>query len=318
MTSVSIIMYHYVRPLRRTLYPGIKGRDLEEFRQQINYLKRHSTILPFEHVVDALLNDEDLPPDSSVLTFDDGFSDHYRYVLPVLVDEGIKGAFYPPGRAVVERTLLDVHRTQFILERTPDPSAATSVLDDFVSSNAQVCETVHAYRRRYCQKGRWDDAETIYLKRMLQTGLPDAVRSQLTKELFETFVSTDEAAFAEDLYMTESQLRVMHRLGMHIGSHGYEHYWLTHRSEEEQSLDLLASLRFLRGLGCDTDSGWSLCYPYGDHDETTIRVATNLGCSAALTTKPRVAELRKDAALRLPRLDTNDVPLASPLSMGGT
>ena len=36
----TIVMYHYVRELRRSRYPGIKGLSTEKFRGQLDYLAR--------------------------------------------------------------------------------------------------------------------------------------------------------------------------------------------------------------------------------------------------------------------------------------
>ena len=38
-----IVMYHYVRPLKSSLYPGIKGLELDGFVNQLEYLKKKFT-----------------------------------------------------------------------------------------------------------------------------------------------------------------------------------------------------------------------------------------------------------------------------------
>ena len=37
-------MYHYVRDIRNSLFPKIKGLDIKEFKFQINYLKKIITL----------------------------------------------------------------------------------------------------------------------------------------------------------------------------------------------------------------------------------------------------------------------------------
>ena len=37
-----------------------------------------------------------------------------------------------------------------------------------------------------------------------------------------------EEAFSRELYMSMDQIKCMVDCGMHIGSHGYDHYWLGH------------------------------------------------------------------------------------------
>jgi hypothetical protein len=43
--KLSIVMYHYVRELRRSRFPGIKGLETDEFREQIAYIKKHYNVI---------------------------------------------------------------------------------------------------------------------------------------------------------------------------------------------------------------------------------------------------------------------------------
>ena len=61
-----------------------------------------------------------MPPESCYLGFDDGFKDHFKYVLPELLSRNIKGSFFPPAGAVMKREMLDEHALHFILESTTD------------------------------------------------------------------------------------------------------------------------------------------------------------------------------------------------------
>ena len=47
--ALDVIMYHYVRDFKSSFYKNIKGLDVNEFENQIRYLKDNYTILnPFE------------------------------------------------------------------------------------------------------------------------------------------------------------------------------------------------------------------------------------------------------------------------------
>ena len=48
------IMYHYVRDLKRSRYPAIKGRSVETFKGQVEYIKRHYHVLTIDEVIAAL------------------------------------------------------------------------------------------------------------------------------------------------------------------------------------------------------------------------------------------------------------------------
>ncbi|MBC6936943.1 MAG: polysaccharide deacetylase family protein [Chloroflexi bacterium] len=94
---VPVLMYHYVSSLppdaddiRRelTVTPDL-------FRAHLAYLKEqgYSTI-SFYDLDAALLTGSPLPSRPVILTFDDGYIDHYVNVLPALRDYGFTGTFF--------------------------------------------------------------------------------------------------------------------------------------------------------------------------------------------------------------------------------
>ena len=49
----------------------------------------------------------------------------------------------------------------------------------------------------------------IFIKRMLQVGLPRELRKKIAIELFQHFIGVDETVIAEELYTTTEQLKIM-------------------------------------------------------------------------------------------------------------
>jgi len=304
--DLTVVMYHYVRPLQQTRYPQIKGRTVAEFRSQLEHLRRNYRVVGVEEVTDAWRTGEPMDGGTALLTFDDGLIDHYTHVAPILADLGLPGAFYPPAQPLLERRLLDVHRLHFVLASCGDAAALADGVDAWLAEHAPDVD-VPSCRAEHAHGNRFDPAEVIYVKRMMQKVLDRPVREQLAGELFRRWVSVDEATFAEELYVSVEQLRLMRSAGFHVGSHGGRHEWFSALSAEEQRQDLEASLTALTAVGVDTTNGWSLAYPYGDHDASTRDTARALGCTLAMTTEVRPARPGVDDALTLPRLDTNDV-----------
>jgi peptidoglycan/xylan/chitin deacetylase (PgdA/CDA1 family) len=308
--SLSIVMYHYVRDLARTRYPAIKGRDLAAFRGQLDYIARHHTVVTVEQVVAAVRGGEGLPENAAWLTFDDGYSDHFSTVFPLLHERGWQGSFFPLAAAVLHGELLDVNRIHFILAARPDPQPVLAAIQRFVEERqpAGGVRCFQDYWRDLAHPSRFDPAEVIFIKRMLQHALPEEAREELTRTLFERFVSVDPDAFAAELYMTADQLRTLIRCGMYVGSHGARHRWLDRLDEAGQTRELDASLHLLRTLGAPTEN-WVMCYPYGAHNDTLVHLLKERGCAVGLTTRVGVAQPGVDDAFALPRLDTNDIPV---------
>lgn len=309
---LTIVMYHYVRPLAQSAYPRIKGLDTALFDAQLDYLAHYYETVTMEDVLGALKGQDTLPERGVLLSFDDGYRDHYEEVFPRLEKRGLKGAFYPPAATALDREILDVNKVHFILAAAPDTGALRQTLDVWIEKEAErtALPSLSALSAEYEKPFGYDDAETIYIKRLLQHALPEEIRSRLTERLFAKFVSADGKDFAENLYCNTAELTKMREAGHHIGSHGDRHYWLSRLAPEAQRCDIENSLRLLDAVGAPRKD-FTFCYPYGDYNAATEAVLTELGCAAALTTKVDLAEITAENALRLPRLDTNHLPKES-------
>ena len=307
---VTIVMYHFVRELRRSRYPAIKGLDAADFVGQLGYIQRHHEVVRMEDVIAAIRDPAaELPERALLLTFDDGYADHYQTVFPLLDRLGLQGSFFVPARAILERRVLDVNKIHFLLAATDDTHAVVRAMEALVEAGRREhgLAPLEHYRQTYAHANRWNTADVVYLKHMLQKGLPQALRAAITDALFRRFVTTDEAAFAEELYANLEQLRCMHRHGMHIGGHGNDHVWLDTLEPAAQEREVHASMRILREIGCDLEN-WAMCYPYGGYDTSLLEILAANGCRVGLTDQPGAADIDAVPALTLPRIDTNDLP----------
>lgn len=310
---VTIVMYHFVRDLESSRYPRIKGLDAREFAGQLEYIAKHYNVVRMENVIAATMDSgTDLPERPLLLTFDDGYADHYQTVFPLLDRLGMQGSFFPPARAIMERKVLDVNKIHFMLATADDATALVDTMEALLEEGRHDydLETIAWYRKEYAHANRWDTAQVIYLKRMLQRGLPEGLRTAITDELFREFVTPDETSFAGELYMTLEQLKCMHRHGMHIGSHSYDHYWLDTLDESAQQTQVRKSLDFLREVGCNM-SYWTMCYPYGGYNQSLLGVLEQNGCRLALTAEVAIAEINHTRRFELARIDTNHLPKTS-------
>jgi peptidoglycan/xylan/chitin deacetylase (PgdA/CDA1 family) len=309
-STVTIVMYHFVRDLQRSRYPEIKGLSLNAFHGQLEHIKRHYTPITMEELMEAVASHKaQLPPNAILLTFDDGYVDHYTNVFPILDRAGVQGAFFPPAKAVSENQVLDVNKIHFVLASVEEKSQLVDCIFQEITANREMfsLQPPEEYYQKLAVANRYDSAEVIFIKRVLQRELPEAFRGQLINSLFHRFVSHDEAAFASELYMSREQLATMHRHGMHIGSHGYDHVWLNTLSQADQEKEIEKSLAFLEDLGCSRQS-WTMCYPYGGYNGALLSILRQKGCSIGFTTHVGIADVQAQDPMILPRLDTNDLP----------
>ena len=167
--------------------------------------------------------------------------------------------------------------------------------------------TLFSYFEEFGVRSRFDDAETIYVKRMLQHVLPEKIRHKITSQLFELYVGVSQADFSENLYMNVDEVSQLVKSGMYVGSHGSKHYWLNRISPEQQTKDIHDSLTFLESVGAPT-SNWVMCYPFGAFNNDTLAILRKFGAAIGVTTEARKVDLTRDDCYQLPRLDTNDYP----------
>jgi len=306
---LTVVTYHYVRPIAGSRFPGLKGLDLVRFRHQLAHLCHAYTPVSLADVIAALTHVSTLPPNAVLLTFDDAYADHYRHVFPLLADRQIPAVFYPVASAVLERRLLDVNKVHFVLACEPDLNRLVTLLEAAIDDARTEfnLSPLASYRQAHWRASPYDPAEAIYVKRMLQHALPAALRARITGELFRRYVTADERTFADDLYFSLDQLRLMVQSGMSVGGHGYDHFWMNRLSNDEQECEIDRSLAFLARLGVD-GTQFTYAYPYGAYDRHTLAALAARGCRAAFTTEARVADLGSENPLALPRLRTNDLP----------
>lgn len=308
--KVTVVMYHYVRDLQHSRFPAIKGLSLDRFRRQLDHLEAHYTFVTVEDVLAAVHSkDGELPANAVLLTFDDGYQDHFTNVFPLLDERNIQGCFFPPAQAVLEHKVLEVNKIHFVLASIQSPDQLSERIFELISEfRAEYgLKSKESYLHELDGAHRYDPPEVVIIKRLLQRELPLPVRTEIVRRLFAEYVTTDEAAFACELYMSMDQITCLHRNGMHIGSHGFSHAWLNYLPPAEQSVEVDRSVDFLRKVGV-TQGEWTMCYPYGGYNESLLQVLLERRCALGFSVEPRVADLNTDNLLTLPRLDTNDLP----------
>lgn len=307
MNELTIVMYHYVRPIVGSQFPGIKGLELDGFRRQLDYLNERFNIISTEQVVNSCLKGIKLPINACWLTFDDGYKDHFTFVLPELLNRNLHGAFFPPRVAIEDGVLLDVNSIHHILSCAINIDNLVCELNMYCRLSGILDATLTAYYEEYAVANRFDNAGTIYVKRMLQHVLPEEIRSSITSKLFHDFVGISQSNFSQELYMSVEEVSQLVKSGMYVGSHGSMHHWLDRISSEQQEQDIVRSLEFLERVGASSKN-WIMCYPYGAYNDTTLSLLQKYKASIGITTEVRTANFSKDNQFTLPRLDTNDFP----------
>ena len=83
-STINIVMYHYVREIKNSNYPNLKGLEYKDFKNQIDYFCKNFNVISNEDFIE-IIKTKKIPSKPSIfLTFDDGYIDHFKYVFPYL------------------------------------------------------------------------------------------------------------------------------------------------------------------------------------------------------------------------------------------
>ncbi len=308
MQRLNIVMYHYVRDLKNSRYPEIKGLDYELFKQQIRFFSEKFHVVRMEDVIAWYKEKAPLPDNAMLLTFDDGYIDNFTFVFPVLKEYGMQGSFFVPGKVFTEHCMLDVNKIHYLLA-----SASIEILCkelfaqlDAYRGNGWEYPSNEELFEEYAKANRFDNKETIFFKRILQVALPEELRNIICDNLFQKYVGVPEEILAREIYISYDQMKLMKREGMYFGVHGYDHYWMNRLEPSALKKDIEKGLACMEGLLDEKE--WVINYPYGSYSEEVVESLRDSGCVLGLSADVRVADLEKDNRFILPRLDTNDFP----------
>ncbi len=302
-------MYHYVRDYKKTDYPNIKGLDIESFKFQIKYLQKKYNILKPIEIHEIIEKGKNFTDKDCWLTFDDGYIDHYKYVLPILEQNQIKASFFPPAKTTFSETVLDVNKIHFILAKNINYDL---ILDEIKNmyinlNSSNEFENFDNLTKKVNTTSRYDDSKIMLIKLLLQIALPEKIRKNICDKLFKKYVSPDIKSFAKNLYMNISQIKELHKLGHEIGMHGYDHVRLGKLNKKDQLDEITKAYKFLKENKL-IDRRFTISYPYGHYNSDTLKILSNFNCSVGITIKPRPVPKKNYVPLELPRLDTNDFP----------
>jgi peptidoglycan/xylan/chitin deacetylase (PgdA/CDA1 family) len=302
----TIVFYHYVRDVERTPFPGIKALSVAGFVEQLDWLQARYEVIDGPTFDCAVLSGTGFTRPTALLTFDDGFADHYENVFPILRSRKLGGIFFLAGATLGPTPrLLNVHKTHFLLSHLGLDRFTREVAAALESEGVEVPSAEH-------REGiyRYDEAFDVRIKRLLNYDAPYPVVNRVLSGLFERHLGDDQT-FARDLYLSEKQIRDMARGGLSFGFHTETHPVLSRLDRDEQHKELHRGPQIVRELTGQDEV--SFCYPYGfthTYNRDTLQVLDECRYSMAFNTARREARIGADPRFELPRFDTRDVARA--------
>lgn len=302
-----ISTYHFIRKKNENFYRNINYLDLDKFKNQINIFEKIFNIIGFEDALDILSSKKKYKKPFLLLTFDDGYMDHYKYVLPFLLKKKMKGLFYPFANSLKKGFITDTNKLHFILARNNKIEMIENEILNYLKNFTNFdLKKINIARKMIYKNRRYDNQKVSFIKTLLQYYLPSKIRYKINDHLFKKLVTKDKLEFYEKLYLKKKHFKEMKNYNMHFGSHGTSHNYLGFMSVKEQNLEIKNSLVFLKNLFPE-ENNFSICYPYGSFNKETLKIVKKYNFILGLSNSyGSINLLKKNNIFTLPRYDTND------------
>jgi peptidoglycan/xylan/chitin deacetylase (PgdA/CDA1 family) len=308
--DISIVTYHYIRPKNDKKYNGLYYLEINKFKNQIKFFENKYNIIGFEDLIEILtLKKKNHKKPFIVLTFDDGYIDHYKYVFPILSKKKVKGLFYPSSKILDKNIFFDINKIQFTLARIDDKKQLLKEIFAYLEKKNTInFKSLSKEVSRIKNKRRFDNKEVNLIKTLLQYYLPKKIRNELCDFFFKKYVTREINDFSKDLYLRKEHMIEMKSEGMHFGSHGQNHEFLGFLKIKDQEKEISESLKFLKNT-FKNEENFSICYPSGSYNKNTLNIVKKYKFKLGFTLKVGSINFKKKINnLLLPRFDTNDFP----------
>tara|TARA_B100000900_G_scaffold79224_1_gene63682 strand:- start:15522 stop:16460 length:939 start_codon:yes stop_codon:yes gene_type:complete len=308
--KLSVITYHYVRDVKKSSFPGLKVQSIKTFKKQLNYFKNKYNVLTPKNFLDVINGQIKLKKNSCLLTFDDGYVEHFTTVLPELKKRNISAIFFAPAEAISKRKLADVNKIQLILSVIKDKKKLLIEIETYLQKK-KFKFNLKNLEKKFIKKfnKRHDDEETKKIKFLLQVALPLNIRRKICETLFRKYVSKNEKSISKKIYMTLNQLKILKQNGMQIGGHGYHHLRMNLLDKNKQEQEIKKTVRFLKIFNKDKND-LIMCYPHGAYNLSTIKLLKKYNFKCAFTSNKGYSDIKESYLFKLNRFDTNDVKIS--------
>ncbi|MBS1597818.1 MAG: polysaccharide deacetylase family protein [Bacteroidetes bacterium] len=275
------------RGARIVLYHGICIDDplrfnniflpVNTFREHIRFYKEHFNIISLDDFYQQRFSDDRF---NICISFDDGYANNYRYVLPLLEQLKVPATFFITS---IREAGYDILWNDFI-----------GILGKYGPEKIEFRNEVFVKRRA-----------NQYVSVKTGEELKEMIRAQgfgIKKEMMETLyplVSFRKNQSEEDywLQMTEQEIFYLsNSKWATIGCHGYYHNDLAAIDIHDVETEMIQSKKYLERITGKRIN--SVAFPYGSYSRAVIDSAKKIGFTQLLATDFLLEEDRIDPSMR--------------------
>lgn len=243
--SFTILCYHRVADeVNSWEHPALK---IDDFRWQIEYLSKNYNIMQLSAIIDNILKNKPIMPNTVAITFDDGYIDNYNYAYPILKEYNAKATIFIATEAVDSKKMLWWDKVGYIQNHLKNKNYS-----DFIQElkNKQNCE-------------REKIIEELAANNQLENDIKEASKNS---------------------YLTWEMINEMSKDVFEIGLHTHTHPIISKMEIQQFINEMNTSIKILEENANHTNI---FAYPNGkkdDYNKQSIDVLGKFNIKAAVTT----------------------------------
>jgi peptidoglycan/xylan/chitin deacetylase (PgdA/CDA1 family) len=255
-----IIIYHGICPADHTRFNAI-FLQLKTFEKHLQFYKKNFNVISLDDYYNQRFSKDRF---NVCISFDDGFSNNYKYVLPLINKYQVPATFFITG---IRETGLDILWNDFLcLTQKYGPPELQFLNDQF-------------YRDKH---GRYvSHTSRKFLKDLLRETGFDKKMEMIN--LLEPRISFKNKMREKDywLQMTEEEIKMLSASPLAtIGCHSYYHNDLSMIPVEDARSEMIRSKQYLENI--TGKAIHAIAFPYGSYSRNVVAEAKSVGFSQLL------------------------------------
>lgn len=306
-----ILAYH--RVTQTPTDPQLLCVSPRHFAEQLDVLKRHYRPMSLAGLA-VCIQEQSVPDDAVVVTFDDGYADSLRFATPLLNVRDVPATvFVVHGSEKFEGEFWWDELDRLLLQPGELPDRLRLEIDEKLYDwNLGAARIYSPAAFEQCRGWNVLHHDAPGVRQTLYQALHQALRTQSIGQrqrvlnALRGWAGAEIAIRSSHARLSPDEVVLLTRAGIEVGAHTISHPVLASQSGADQRGEIEGSKRALEAvIGCPVRS---FAYPYGtrrDYTAETVRIVEQAGFTCACANFPGLASADVDV-YQLPRVLVRD------------